>query len=143
VKNIRLRDAKPGDYDFLYNLHREALLPSIDLTWGWEEEWQIKHFREHFDPAIRKIIQVQGEDIGCISVQDQGDSLFIAYIAILPTYQRRGIGTYLIRNIIQEAEKRKIPIRIQTLKVNPARELYERLGFRITGSTETHYLMER
>jgi ribosomal protein S18 acetylase RimI-like enzyme len=141
--DLTLRKASMADYEFLYRLHKDALKPYIEKTWGWEEEWQIKHFREHFDPAIRKIIQVQGEDIGCISVQDQGDSLFIAYIAILPTYQRRGIGTYLIRNIIQEAEKRKIPIRIQTLKVNPARELYERLGFRITGSTETHYLMER
>ena len=30
---------------------------------------------------------------------------------------------------------------ITVLKVNPARRLYERLGFAIVGETETHYLM--
>jgi ribosomal protein S18 acetylase RimI-like enzyme len=143
VKNISLRNIIPDDYDFLYNLHREALIAYIELTWGWEEEWQLRRFRERLDPATRKIIQLRGEDIGCISVQDQGDALFIAYIAILPAYQRRGIGSYLIRKVIQEAESRDIPVRLQTLKVNPVRELYERLGFRITGSTDTHILMEK
>jgi GNAT superfamily N-acetyltransferase len=143
VKNIRLREVEPDDVDFLYNLHREALMPYIDLTWGWEEEWQAGYFKEHFNPADRKIIQWFGEDIGCISVQDQVDALFIAYIAILPIYQWKGVGTYLIGNVIQEAEHRKIPVRLQTLKANPVWEWYEHLGFRRTGSTKTHILMER
>jgi ribosomal protein S18 acetylase RimI-like enzyme len=143
VKNIRLRDVKPDDYDFLYNLHREALMRYIDLTWGWEEEWQARYFRERFNPEDRKIIQLHEEDIGCISVQDQVDALFIAYIAILPVYQQQGVGTYLIKNVIQEAGRRNIPVRLHTLKVNPVWEWYERLGFRRTGSTGTHILMER
>lgn len=143
MEDINLRDVKTEDFNFLYNLHREALMLYIDLTWVWEEEWQLDYFQERFDPGTRKIIQLKGEDIGCISVQDQDDALFIAYIAILPIYQRRGIGSHLIRDVIREAENRNIPVRIHTLKVNPVRDLYERLGFRITGSTETHLLMER
>ena len=143
MEDINLREVKTEDFKFLYNLHREALMPYIDLTWGWEEEWQLDYFRERFDPGTRKIIQFKGEDIGCISVQDQKDALFIAYIAILPIYQSRGIGSHLIREVIWEAENRNIPVRIHTLKVNPVLELYERLGFQITGSTETHLLMER
>jgi ribosomal protein S18 acetylase RimI-like enzyme len=143
MEDINLREVKTEDFKFLYNLHREALMPYIDLTWGWEEEWQLDYFRESFDPGTRKIIQCKGEDIGCISVQDQKDALFIAYIAILPIYQSRGIGSHLIREVIWEAENRNIPVRIHTLKVNPVLELYERLGFQITGSTETHLLMER
>jgi ribosomal protein S18 acetylase RimI-like enzyme len=143
MKNVVLRQAMMKDYDFLYNLHREALMPYIDLTWGWDEEWQTRYFREHFNPQDQKIIQLHGEDIGCISVQDQIDALFIAYIAILPVYQRQGVGTYIIGNVIREAERRSIPIRLHTLKVNPIQEWYERLGFRRTGSTKTHILMER
>ena len=143
MDDISLRDVKIEDFNFLYNLHREALMPCIDLTWGWEEEWQLDYFRKHFDPGTRKIIQLKGEDIGCISVQDQDDALFIAYIAILSIYQRQGIGSHLIRDVIREAENRNIPVRIHTLKVNPVRDLYERLGFRIMGSTETHHLLER
>jgi len=143
VKEVTLRRATEADYDFLYNLHKDALKPYIDETWGWDEEWQSRYFSERFDPTSREIIQHRGLDIGCVSVQDEGDALFIAYIAILPGYQRQGIGSHLIRRVLQEAESRNIPVRIHTLKVNPARELYERLGFRISSTTETHYLMEK
>jgi ribosomal protein S18 acetylase RimI-like enzyme len=34
-----------------------------------------------------------------------------------------------------------MPVRLRVLRTNPARELYERLGFRIYGTTETHHLM--
>ena len=36
-----------------------------------------------------------------------------------------------------------MPVELQVLKVNPARRLYGRLGFQVTGETETHYLMQR
>jgi ribosomal protein S18 acetylase RimI-like enzyme len=143
MKDVQLRDVNIGDFNFLFNLHRTAFKPYIDQTWGWEEEWQLTYFRSRFDPDIRKMIQFQGRDVGCISVQDQGNALFIAYIAISPTYRRRGIGSSLIQKVIREAEERGIPVRLQSLKVNPVRELYERLGFRIIGSTETHILMEK
>ena len=34
-----------------------------------------------------------------------------------------------------------LPTRLQVLRVNPARHLYERLGFAVVGETPTHYLM--
>ncbi len=33
--------------------------------------------------------------------------------------------------------------RLQVLKVNPSRRLYERLGFSETGATDTHIILER
>jgi ribosomal protein S18 acetylase RimI-like enzyme len=42
-----------------------------------------------------------------------------------------------------EAFDRGIPIALQVLRSNhPAKRLYERLGFEVTGETETHYLMQ-
>ena len=143
MEDLHLREVHEDDFNFLFNLHRATFKRYIDLIWDWEEEWQLAYFRSRFDPNVRKIIQFQGRDIGCISVQDQGEALFLAYIAICPTYQRRGIGSSLIRDVILKAEGRSIPVRLQLLKVNPARELYERLGFRTTGFTETHILMEK
>jgi hypothetical protein len=36
-----------------------------------------------------------------------------------------------------------LPVAPQGIKINPARRLYERHGFRATGETDTHYLMVR
>jgi ribosomal protein S18 acetylase RimI-like enzyme len=60
----------------------------------------------------------------------------------LPAYQGRGIGTTLIRRLQQRARKEGVPVTLQVFKVNPARALYERLGFKVTGETDTHCRMK-
>lgn len=71
----------------------------------------------------------------------QPDRVWLARIAIVPVSQRRGIGTTILRSVLAQAASQGLPVMLQVLKVNPAWQLYERLGFVITGETETHYLM--
>jgi RimJ/RimL family protein N-acetyltransferase len=48
----------------------------------------------------------------------------------------------VIREIIREATETQLPVTLEVLKVNPrAQVLYEKLGFVLTGETETHNLM--
>jgi ribosomal protein S18 acetylase RimI-like enzyme len=63
-------------------------------------------------------------------------------IEVLPDWQGKGIGTTVIQRMIEGAQKAEKPFRLQVFKVNPARKLYERLGFIKTGETETHIQME-
>jgi len=53
------------------------------------------------------------------------------------------LGAALVRGVTAVADVRGLPVRLQVLKINPARRLYERLGFVVTGETETHDLMAR
>jgi ribosomal protein S18 acetylase RimI-like enzyme len=138
---IRLRSASEDDYGFLWELYRTAMKPYVEATWGWDEAWQAVYFRAHFDPAHYQIIQAEGVDVGVLSVETRPDSVYIARIAILPAYQRAGIGTVVICQVLGYAACQGLPVMLQVLKVNPARHLYERLDFVITGETETHYLM--
>ena len=111
-------------------------------TWGkWDEEWQSARFRDNFDPSDYQIIVVDGRDAGEIILADRESELYIASILILPEYQGHGIGTAIIRDILARADQRGLPVALQVLKVNPARRLYERLGFAVIGETDTHYLM--
>ena len=49
-----------------------------------------------------------------------------------------------MRERSEEAAERKVPIRLQVLKVNSrAVAFYQRLGFNSTGESGTHILMER
>ncbi len=52
--DIKLREATPQDFEFLYRLHRETLKATIDQTWGWDEAWQQAHFRAKFDLSGKK-----------------------------------------------------------------------------------------
>jgi ribosomal protein S18 acetylase RimI-like enzyme len=139
--DITLRAANPQDYEFLYNLHRETLKEHIDQTWGWDEAWQQAHFQEKFDISGKMIIECEGVSIGCIAALDEGDHIFLSYIALKTDYQRRGIGTQLIEEVLASAAERKMPVILKVLRANPARTLYERMGFIITNTTETHHFM--
>ncbi|MBW4512743.1 MAG: GNAT family N-acetyltransferase [Scytonematopsis contorta HA4267-MV1] len=48
---------------------------------------------------------------------------------LLPEYQCLGIGTQLIQSVISQAKSLNKPVVLHVLKINPAKSLYERLGF--------------
>jgi len=139
----KFRPASSDDYDFLRALHRNTMKDYVEKTWGWDEEDEEKRFKESFDPDKLSVVVVEGSDAGMIVVEDKGTELFLSKIQILPEYQGRGLGTIIVNDLIKKARQRMIPVALQVLKVNPAKKLYERLGFMQIGETETHYLMRQ
>jgi ribosomal protein S18 acetylase RimI-like enzyme len=137
----QLRQATNEDYAFLYRLHVAAMGDLVARVWGWDDAWQERYFADHFDPAPSRIVVVGGEHVGVIAVVWSAADAFLSNIEILPEYQGRGLGAALVRGVIAEADARRLPVRLHVLKINPARRLYERLGFVVTGETATHYLM--
>ncbi|MGD2179346.1 MAG: GNAT family N-acetyltransferase [Anaerolineae bacterium] len=142
MATVDLRPAKPDDYDFVFSVHAAAMRRCVEQTYGWDEDWQAHYLREHFDPVERQIIRYDGTDVGYISIEEQKTSFFLNSIAILPAYQGLGIGTTLIRRLQQKARRKEVPVKLRVLKGNPARALYERLAFTVTGETDTHYRMK-
>jgi ribosomal protein S18 acetylase RimI-like enzyme len=114
----------------------------VEKVWGWDEAWQKTYCLQHFDPEALQIVVLDCTDIGCISVADRDRELFLRSIEIMPEYQNKGIGTFLIKEIILHAQRENKPVALQVLKTNTrARILYQRLGFSDCGETETHYRM--
>jgi ribosomal protein S18 acetylase RimI-like enzyme len=141
--NISYRAALAEDFDFLFRLHKLAMREYVEASFGpWDEAWQIAYFRRHFNPNVLQVIQHNGLDVGVLYVQERVEELFVANLEILPEYQRRGIGTAVIRKLTAAAERQSKPVALQVLKTNiAARRLYRRLGFVVTGENETHDIM--
>jgi ribosomal protein S18 acetylase RimI-like enzyme len=141
--NLSYRAALPEDFVFLFNLHKAAMQAYVEDTFGsWDEEWQERYFRTHFVPALLQVIQIDGRDVGMLNIQERIEEFFIVNLEILPEYQRQGIGTEVIRNLLSAAKRQGKPVALQVLKSNIlARHLYQRLGFGVTGENETHYIM--
>jgi len=140
-QKVSLRPATQEDYDFLWWLHRATMRSYVDKTWGWDEAWQSQSFQERFNPTTREIIEFDGVPIGYIAVERRKEVIFLSSIEIAPDYQNRGIGTMLIQALLDEGRSRGVSVELYVLKVNPARRLYERLGFTIIRETETHHIM--
>jgi ribosomal protein S18 acetylase RimI-like enzyme len=137
----QFRPATHADRDSLYRLHVAAMHTHIEQVWGWDDVWQQRYFDDHFDPSRSQLVVVDGVDVGVLAVEWREDVAFIANIEVLPEYQGRGLGAAIIQGVIADAAARGLPVALHVLKINPARRLYERLGFIVTGETDTHYLM--
>ena len=57
-------------------------------------------------------------------------------------FQRRGLGTQLLKRLFVEGRESSLPIRLRVLAVNPAKRLYERLGFVVIETTAERLFME-
>jgi ribosomal protein S18 acetylase RimI-like enzyme len=141
--NLGYRACTREDEAFLYALHRSTMRVYVEETWGeWDETWQRETFRRRFSPEDVFILQLDGEDIGMVSVQERTEELFLSRIEILSAYQRRGIGSQVLRELIEQAGAQGKAVALKVLKSNrSARSLYQRLGFGVTGETDTHYVM--
>jgi ribosomal protein S18 acetylase RimI-like enzyme len=142
IDEIELRQATWEDYDFLYDLLKTTMRQHVERIWIWDERWQQERFESTFDPAENRIIVLHGVDIGVIATRRYEAEIFLARLYILPEYQGRGIGTQLIRSLLVEARREGLPVTLRVLTGNPAKRLYERLGFETVEEAVTHYLMK-
>ncbi len=95
-----------------------------------------------FHLETHQIIEHEGRAIGCLALRWLPDQVKLDRLFLLPEHQKRGIGAELTRGVLAQARAAGLPVRLRVLRVNPARRLYQRLGFAVCGETETHFLME-
>lgn len=138
-----LRPATAADYQWLWRLKRETMRGYVEQTWGgWDDVAQEDFFRRSYKPHYVQLVMLGRERAGLLHVEREAGAIFLANIQIHPDYQNHGLGTAVIRSLLQSAQSLRLPVRLQVLKVNTAAQrLYIRLGFETTGTTSSHRLM--
>jgi ribosomal protein S18 acetylase RimI-like enzyme len=131
---IDLRPSTPADDEFCYGLHQAALGEHVAAIWGWEDEAQREYHRGAFAPGQWMIITADGVDVGMIDIDRRADEIYLGRIELLPDHQGRGVGTKLIGELLEEADRAGHPLILDVLAVNTrAYALYHRLGFEEVG----------
>jgi ribosomal protein S18 acetylase RimI-like enzyme len=127
--HFSLRPARAEDRAFIEDVYFKTQRWIIESLFGWsDDETERANFADTYDEEHTQIITIDGEDAGWFTVQRTRD-IHLDSIYISPQYQRKGVGTALIRGLIGEADTSGAVLRLSTAKINPARRLYERLGF--------------
>ena len=106
----------------------------IDQIWGWDEGWQRGDFERRFQQCRVSVIEAGARAAGGLWVETRPDSLYIHELQLAPEFQRRGIGTAVLQDVIAEATACEQPVALSVFTINPrARQLYERVGFEVIG----------
>jgi len=142
--SVSLRQATARDSEFAFQMKRAALGEYVRQVWGWDEEEQWRLHQRRFASQDFRVIVVAGADSGILALSHGSDCLRVNQLLLLPEYQGRGFGTACMRQVIEDAARGGLPVRLQVLRVNRrAIEFYRRLGFRDAGEDEIHTRMEK
>jgi len=127
---VRLRAAADADTAFLLTLRQLAMGPHR-LAAGIVEtdDQNLAKVRKDFDVAF--VVLHDGERIGLFKARQDATPWLISQIQLLPGWQGRGIGTELVSRFVAEARAHGEAVELGVLKINPARRMYERLGFKV------------
>jgi ribosomal protein S18 acetylase RimI-like enzyme len=103
---------------------------------------QTIHYDQYYGEADKLIVEKDGVPIGRLYVDRAPNEIEIIDIALLPQFRGGGLGTRLLRDILREGEESGRPVRIYVEHFNPARHLYDRLGFQHIDTNGVYHLMK-
>lgn len=104
---------------------------------------QYNHYIQHYCTDHFNIIELDNQPIGRLFVDDWEKEIRIVDIALLPEVRNMGIGTYYFHQLFEQARQGGKSVTIHVEHNNPARRLYERLGFELkTQANDIYLLME-
>ncbi|WP_231383662.1 GNAT family N-acetyltransferase [Methylobacter luteus] len=92
--------------------------------WGG---WVPAEFRKGFAVENISMVIIAGKRAGYLSVIKEPLSIYIDNIQLSPAWQGQGIGASLLNRLLDTHSR--VSIRLTTFEDNPAKRLYERMGF--------------
>ena len=149
---ITLRPALPEDESFLFEVYASTRAQEMALV-PWDDEQrksfltmqfaaQHSHYRAQFPQASHSVILRDNSPVGRFYVLREESDIRILDITVLPEYRNGGIGTALLRELLDEAAQAKKRVLIYVETFNPSLRLIERLGFKSIAEEGINFLME-
>jgi ribosomal protein S18 acetylase RimI-like enzyme len=141
---IDLVAARPADESFLYQTFASTRAEEMALT-GWNTELQETFLRMQYEAQRRSyimqlpdakysVIRRDQIAVGRLIVDRTPEEIHIVDIALLPQFRRLGIGSTLMKALMEEASQAAKTVRLHVERFNPALRWYERLGFMVASS---------
>jgi predicted GNAT family acetyltransferase len=143
TNGLTLRLATSEDYGFALGLYLSTMRPYTEELMTWDERKQVTSFAAQWRLEDVRVIRVDGLDVGWLQARESSSEIFLQQIFIAPGHQRAGIGTAVLRALLAGWVTSGKPVVLTVLKNNPARRLYERLGFAVAGEAGVKLEMRR
>ncbi len=141
---LALRPGTPADEDFRFALFCASRPPGQDFAFmepALREQLLRQQFRAQnysyradFPNARFDVIEFDGALVGHVVVDVADTEMRVVDLAILPDRRSAGLGEAVLKPLIAEAQRRKIPLRVSVLNGNQGSLRFcRRLGFEPIG----------
>ncbi|HEX8501249.1 MAG TPA: GNAT family N-acetyltransferase [Pyrinomonadaceae bacterium] len=152
-REVALRPVTADDYEELVGIYASTRAAELaQVTW-WDDAQKLAFCRMQYHAqkteydarypgAQHDLILLEGRTAGRLWVGRDGEEIHMLDVTVLPWAQGQGVGTALVRGLIEEARASGKKLRHMVFVMNEgARRLYERLGFVVfeeVGGTHLH-----
>lgn len=139
--SFTLRPARDADWSIAWPIQRAAFLDLVTRTAGGWDEAQVRKCEAAWDAARTSIVEQGGQPVGWVRLERNADHDWLDLIVLDPGVQDAGLGTQVMRRLMDAAAARGVPLWLSVYRENRARVLYRRLGFRETPRDEVRVFM--
>jgi ribosomal protein S18 acetylase RimI-like enzyme len=150
-RGLSCRTVSVSDAEFLQELYGTTRSSEMAMVpWGNDQKArfievqfkaQHKFYQDQFAQAEFGVISKNDVDIGRLYIDQRESELRIIDIALMPNYQKMGLGKALLKAVQTVAIELQRPITIHVEKNNPAMTLYEKLGYEFLEDQGVYHLM--
>ena len=136
---LQFRRITEADLPFLAKLYTSTRADELAVT-GWTDEVKAQfleqqfraqhaHYQQYYPQADWLLTMRAGEAIGRLYIERWPSQHCLIDIAFLPEHRGKGLGSALLRDLMDEAAAEGKDVSIHVEKFNPAMRLYKSLGF--------------
>lgn len=148
-----LRPARAADEPFVRELFADERraefaslgleAPALDALLDVQFRAQRAEYRRRFPDADFLLVERTRDPVGRVIVDRTPTLLTIVDIALRARAQSQGLGTAILRSLLDEAAAAAIPTELSVSVGSRAIALYQRLGFGAVSESSTHTRMRR
>jgi len=125
-KKYGYREAAQSDFEFMYRVMVTVRSPHRTYN---EQEERAK-FAKNFKLEGLHVIEHGRQDVGRLRFLLNDEHLYLGGIQILPAFQRKGIGSAILFDLIRDAANLGVDVTLEVHTSNTdAQRLYRKLGF--------------
>ncbi|MCD6384089.1 MAG: GNAT family N-acetyltransferase [Thermoplasmata archaeon] len=125
-----IREFTEDDYTGCVRVWKETNL----YVWYMDNKKDIMAFHRR-NPDLFLVAEVDGEVVGAVMGMFSGNFAVIYHLAVLPEFQRRGIGSALLKEMERRLKERgaRFYMIFNHSTHSPARGFYRKMGLRSVG----------
>ncbi len=109
-----------------------AMRESLEAIGRFDPERARIRFLASFNATNTFKVILEGELVGFYVLIDKGDHFYLDHFYIAVKHHGRGIGSQLLRSLLDQADKNRKALKLGALKKSRSNDFYQRHGFVFT-----------
>jgi GNAT superfamily N-acetyltransferase len=136
IQDLSLLPVFEDDFEDLLALRIAAMRESLSRIGRFDPTRARERFQNGFSPENTRHVVVSSSRVGFVTVRSCDDGLLLEHLYVLPGFQGRGIGAWVLTSIFKTADSGRWQVRVTALKESDSNRFYQRHGFKMVSEGE-------